>query len=240
MKRIATLFFVCFITYNGYSQCGVGDPSTDGPNWDYGESIEQNYNDARRWEETNRSLPVNCFGNMEEPSIGWSNMSDEAIALYIHNSERVARSEFHLYDVETNLDNVAEAHSAWQIANDVFSHGGNPSLGSTDGFDVCTNCGLYMNGSRSFERINQSSPLFAQWESENVALRISSGSSLSDFVSERIYSFIYRDAGTCWGHRSTILHTFINDWGDADSEGFIGVGVSESFGYKCCALSCSN
>lgn len=146
MKRITTLFLVLFIAYNLNSQCGGSDPTINAPGWDYGETNEKNYNDARRWEEINLSLTTNCLGDMVEPSIGLSNMSEEAIALYIHNSERVARGELPLYDVETNLDNVAESHSAWQITNGVFDHGGDSALGSAENYKFCSDCNTTETG----------------------------------------------------------------------------------------------
>ncbi len=224
------------------AQCFGGDPSSNAPDWDYSKTIEENYNAARRWEETNLGLPANCLGNMVEPSVTWLGMNDESIALYIHNSERVARGKLPLYDVESNLDDVAQNHSNWQIANGVFSHGGDPNLGSNSSYKLCSDCSSSLDGSSPFDRMNHDPPLQSQWqwESENIGVRVTSGSSLSDFVSERIYAFIYRDSGSGWGHRHAVLHDFNNDWGDGNTEGFIGVGIKEGNGYDMCQFGCND
>ncbi len=224
------------------AQCFGGDPSSNGPDWDYSKTIEENYNAARRWEESNLGLSANCLGDMVEPNVGWLGMNEESTALYIHNSERVARGKLPLYDVESNLDGVAQNHSDWQIANGVFSHGGDPSLGSNSSYKLCSDCSTSLDGSSPFDRMNHDPPLQSQWqwESENIGVRVTSGSSLADFVPERIYAFIYKDAGSGWGHRHAVLHDFNNDWGDGNTEGFIGVGIKEGNGYEICQFGCDN
>ncbi len=227
---------------NLFAQCFDGDPSSNAPDWDFTKTIEENYNDARRWEETNLGLTPNCLGDMVEPSVGWGGMNEESTALYIHNSERVARGKLPLYDVESNLDDVAQNHSNWQIANDVFSHGGDPALGSDSNYKLCSNCSTSLSGSSPYERMNQNPPLKNNydWRSENIGVRVTSGSSLADFVPERIYAFIYKDAGSSWGHRHAVFHDFNNDWGDGNTEGFIGVGIKDGNGYDICQWGCND
>jgi len=233
-------FFVLSTMLN--AQCDGGDPGTNGPGWDSGLSIEANYNNARRWEENNLGLTANCLGNMVEPNVGWGGMNEESTALYIHNSERTARGKLPLYDVESNLDGVAQAHSDWQIANGVFDHGGDPALGSDEDYKLCSDCATNITGSSPFNRMDNNSTLQgnAEWRSENIGIRVTSGNSLADYVPERVYAFIYRDAGAGWGHRHAVLHVFNNDWGDANTEGFIGVGISEGTDFDICQFGCDD
>lgn len=225
------------------AQCYNGNPTLNNPtNYNIGLSIETNYNNARRWEEANLGLPANCLGNMTEPISGWTFMSDDEIALYIHNSERMARGFLPFYGIETHLDAVAQAHTDWQLSNDVFSHGGNPALGTTYTYKNCTNCTTNITGSSPFDRMNYSSPLKNQWqmEGENIASNVTSGNSIADFVAQGIYRFIYQDGGSAWGHRLNVLVNFNNDWGDSGSEGFLGIGVAGASNFQACAYSCNN
>ena len=237
-------FFVFFTSVN--AQCSGGDPSTNHSGWNSGLSIEENYNDARRWEENDRGLPANCLGDLVPPSGGWASLSDEAIALYIHNAEREARGELPFYGVESNLSGVAQAHSDWQIANSTFSHTGDPSIGMEPGYQytICSNCSMGIDGSSPFQRINQNPPLQGQWESEseNLAVVATTGNSIPDFVARSIFGFMYVDAGSLWGHRHNILATYNNNWGDVQTEGFIGVGVTASTGnnFQACAFGCNS
>lgn len=243
MKKYLIFTIISMLFTNSLlSQCSGGDPSTNAPNWDYGETIEKNYNDARRWEENDQGLSANCLGDMVAPNVGWSNMNEESTALYIHNSERKARGELPLYDVESNLDNVAQAHSNWQINNGVFDHGGDPTLGSNNDYKLCSDCNTLITGSSPFDRMDQNATLQgqAEWRSENIGIRVTSASSLADFVPERMYAFIYRDTGSAWGHRHAVLHTFNNNWGSSNTEGFIGVGIQEGSNFDMCQFGCDD
>lgn len=242
MKGCFLLLFVFFlIDFEISGQCYGGSPTTDDPtSYNYGLSVETNFNNARRWEESNLSLTPNCLGNMVAPPGGWGSLTDDQIALYIHDSERAARNKLPLFGVEANLDNVSQAHSDWQAVNNVFSHGGNPSLGNGMSYlnCSCTNT----TGSSPSNRINQSSPLQNNWEfvSENIFVMVNFSNSFPNFVAQGMYSFIYQDVGSSWGHRLNILKDYNNNWGDAASEGFIGVGISNEPNYSNCYWSCTN
>lgn len=242
-KLLHSIVILILVAYDIYAQCYNGSPSVNNPsNYNTSLSIHLNYNNARRWEEINRGMPANCLGNMVEPSYGWNNMSDDEIALYIHNSERFARGFLPFYGIETHLDAISQAHSDWQLNNDVFSHGGNPASGTSSSYTICSNCSTPITGSSPFNRMNQSAPLNGQWESEaeNLASSATSGTSIVDFVASSIYRFLYQDSGSAWGHRFNVLANYNNNWGDSSSEGFIGVGVSGGFNFQACAYSCTN
>lgn len=244
MRKIYLILPIFILIINQLiAQCYNGSPTVNNPtNYNVGLSIEANFNNARRWEEVNLGLPANCLGNMTEPVIGWTYMSDDEIALYIHNSERMARGFLPFYGIEIHLDAVAQAHTDWQITNDVFSHGGNPAFGTTYTYKNCINCTTNITGSSPFDRMNYSTPLKNQWqmEAENIASNVTSGSSIADFVAQGIYRFIYQDGGSAWGHRLNVLVSFTNDWGDSGNEGFLGIGVAGGSNFQACAYSCTN
>ncbi len=247
MKYFLVLFFSLFLEIGLFAQCDGGDPSANLSSWDYSKSIVENFNQARRDEEVNRSLTTNCLGNMTEISGGWNNATFDEIALYIHNSEREARGKLPLYGVETHLDAVSQAHSEWQVANEVFSHGGDPNLGSARTYAICgannNQCGTNITGSSPSERMNQGI-LINQWEykGENIAASVTSGATISSQLGlvTGLYRFMYTDAGSSWGHRHNMLHDYNDNWGDTGNEGFIGVGVQQGGPYKSCAFSCNS
>lgn len=248
MKFYLLVFFSFFMQMTMHAQCRGGDPSANLSVWDYGISIEANFNAAHREEETDQGLTANCLGDMTEIPGGWTNATLDEIALYIHNSERGARGVASLYGVEDHLDAVAQAHSAWQISTEVFAHGGDPTLGSNSSYAVCGSeddqCGTGIPGSSPFDRMNQNAPLSGNWqsESENIAVSVTSGSSISSLMTlvTGMYRFMYNDAGSAWGHRHNMLNTYTDDWGDAGNEGFIGVGVAQGGPYKSCAFGCNS
>lgn len=228
------------------SQCSSNiDPGTNYSNWNYSLTVEENFNNARRWEEMKLNLTANCLGDLTAPSGGWASLSDAAITLYIHNAEREARGELPFHGVEVHLSAVSQAHSQWQIDNDVFSHGGDPSLGNGENYTKCPagSCGNSLVGSSPFERMNKNAPLKNQYQSESENLAGIGGSgSFPNFVASSIFGFMYRDAGSAWGHRHNILLTYTNDWGSPVSEGFIGVGIAETpvgDNFISCNFSCA-
>ncbi len=246
IMRFYLVFVVSFFLQMGlYGQCDGGDPSTNFSNWDNSVSIEANFNRARREDEDDHaSMAANCLGDMTEIPGGWNNATFDEIALYIHNSEREARGIKPLYGVETHLDAVSQAHSDWQINNEVFAHAGDPSLGTSYTYHLCGGggCGVDHSGSSPFERMNQNAPLKDQWqtEGENIALSLTSGATISSLngLVTGLYRFMYQDAGSSWGHRHNMLKAFNDDWGDAGNEGFIGVGVAQGGTYTKCS-SCN-
>ncbi len=247
MKQFYTvLFSVFFITSSPslYAQCSSSssNPSVDAADWDWDETIEKNFNAARRWEEGNLGLTPNCLGNMAPPTVGWNNLNYDQLVLYIHNSERVARDSLPLYGVETNLDEVAQAHSEWMLENNVFSHAGDPAFGENRTYNICdpdcvNDCSskcIEQNGSSPYKRI-RSKPILNnyQWAAENIFFRSENLS--NSVVASMVYGFIYQD-GPGWGHRKNILRNYTNNWGDSGSEGFIGVGVYEGNNYSYCGI----
>ncbi len=242
MKHFYTvLFIVFFITSSPslYAQCSGGNPSIDAPAWDFNKTIDENFNAARRWEEGNRNLDLDCLGNMNPPCGGWSSLNYDQLVLYIHNSERVARDSLPLYGVEKDVDEVAQAHSDWMLANNVWGHGGDPTLGSNLKYKSCnSNCGDE-NGSSPFDRMLKRT-ILNNWEAMAENIAFTSRSLSNDVIASMVYLFIYRDLSSNWGHRENILKDYSDNWGDSGSEGFIGVGVSEGNNYRRCSNGCSS
>jgi len=57
-------------------------------------------------------------------------------------------------------------------------------------------------------------------------------------VARGIYRWIYQDKNSGWGHRDNVFDSYTNNWGDDNTEGFIGVGLYGQDNYKYCS-SCS-
>lgn len=240
MKVTLLSIALLFIYIQLSAQCAIGDPSTNISDYNTALSIEDNFNNARRWEEMNRGLTTNCLGNMVAPSGGWGSLTSEGIIFYIHNSEREARGLLPLTGVETNLSDVSQNHSTWQAQNGVFSHSGDPALGTSRTYTTCTDCGTSVSGSSPSQRINSNASLINKWQyvSENLYLAVNTAFNFPAPEAKSMYNFMYKDASSAWGHRHAILHEYINNWGDTGNEGFIGVGISIAANFKSCLYSC--
>jgi len=247
MKQLLFLFLLITALTRPFdfaAQCTIGDPSTDAPNWNTSLSIEENYNEARRWEESNRGLTANCLGNMSAPPGGWAGRTDDEIALWIHNAERTCRSLLPFHGVETNLDNVSQTHGDWLLSNDVFSHGGNATYGTGSSYTTCPLPGVSIPGSSISQRINGNVVLNNCWQLVSQNLFVQAASNMNnavfdDFVAKGIYSLLYQDANVGWGHRHNMFQVYNNNNGPSSDEGFIGVGVSFGSGYEPVQFGCT-
>lgn len=118
------------------------------------------------------------------------------------------------------------------MANNAFSHTGNIFYGSSGTYTVCPIPGTVYNGSLPEERINQpSSPVkdCSEYLGESVSLRASTSNSsgtLLNPVAFALFEWIYKDAGSGWGHRENVFHSYTDNYGASGSEGFIGVGLA--------------
>ncbi len=149
--------------------------------------------------------------------------------------------------VENSLNTTAQNHVTNMLANNYFGHNETTPTSNTS-FDrvkatfphpsiVGSNC-LNNAGASS---IPAYSPTMAR--SENIYASCTSGSSGGSYLMEQaVFSWVYRDAGSAWGHRDAVLIQNIsgnlsapstttgynNDRGSATSEGFLGVGVGHT------------
>lgn len=233
-RILSPLFIISFFVSGSSAQtCVPNLPSNITLSWNALVSPEINFNNARRLEESLRGVATNSLGDMAIPSGGWASLSDDQMALYIHNSERVARGCKPFYGVENGLSVISQAHSDWQVTNNVFSHTGSSAYGTGGTYTVCPLPATTLNGSTMSQRINYTTSSVKNcYESaaESVSIRLStstSSASLNYPVASALFEWIYRDGGgSMWGHRINVLKTYTDNYGGTDSEGFIGVGVT--------------
>ena len=68
---------------------------------------------------------------------------------------------------------------------------------------------------------------------ENIAVFVTSGSSIALPVERSVYNWMYDDAGSGWGHRHAMLWYPYNDnSGEPGKEGFIGIGRANGGPYQ--------
>lgn len=203
--------------------------------------IQNAFNEARRQEETQLGLPANSLGNLVLP-VGYSTLSVSARALLIINMERVARGGktytipttvgpvlgLPLAGIDPPLNTLAESYAADLVEND------------DKGLDH------NLNGTTPFTRISALYGACAEFNARAENLYYSCGGSTSYVVEQALFSWIYRDASSAWGHRAAVLiqdvdpitgqNGFDNNQGSTASEGFLGIGVVTNVsGYGSCA-----
>lgn len=210
------------------------------------------FNYGRRQEEIQMGLPANSLGDLILPS-GFSTATQQEQALYLINQERMARAGQNypgssmvlglpLTGLESNLTGLAQGHAEDMVNNGFFGHVGS-------------------NGNTPIQRISGSSTYPASCRNttfgyaENIYRSCTFSSvapapgalppSAPFLAAQAIYSWLYRDAGTLWGHRRAILIQntdpylsgatgYNNDYGQASSEGFLGIGTYSVVDYASC------
>ncbi|UFH54774.1 T9SS type A sorting domain-containing protein [Spirosoma sp. KNUC1025] len=209
--------------------------------------ITNSFNYARRQEEVQLSLGTNTLGTLTLPA-NYSTISAQQQALYLVNAERQARAGvtypvsgsvlgLPLEGVETNLSVISQGHAMNMMTTGVFSH--------------------TIVGQNSTDRID-ASPTFAGScheflvRDENIykqCLYTSSSTPPSNpvhAVEQAIFSWLYQDAGSSWGHRDALLmqnssgnvpspsapstNAYDNNYSSSASEGFVGIGVAYASG----------
>ncbi len=209
--------------------------------WDIGasrvtvESTEAAFNKARRQEEIQLGLPQGKLVNLKLPEQAiWNKMTDDAKALLLINSERIARDEMlpgviglPLEGIETHIDHIAKKYGDLLHDLNAFSHsadGLSPFLRIDNDLDIGTGTGCHDFLPRA----------------ESLAAFASRGFTISEPLIQAVYGFLYADAESHWGHREMILlqdtdlrgrKGFINDDDDPKAEGYLGVYVRMSDNY---------
>lgn len=189
------------------------------------------FNFARRAEETQLSLTANSLGNLTLPA-GYSSKPAVERGLYILNQERIARAGVMYGGVtslglpyegtEIHLVNIAQAHTNDMITNNFFAHV-SPTTGLSP-YQRIDQSPTYSGGCREFMTY-----------AENIYVSCTSGSTTPTYTMEQaIFSWIYRDASSSWGHRRAALIQasdaygatgFTNNVGSASDEGHLGLGI---------------
>jgi hypothetical protein len=199
-------------------------------------NIASAYNRARGIENTNICPAGACEPgaavmptNMAFPA-DYLNRSFSERALWLLNSERVARGLLPFEGVDPAVATNAQTWAQHLIDQNSFHHqgqphpDGSPSLGAREAIEaICNGC-VGNIGTNAAENLYSRS----EYSLPNRAI-------LDDFGLERaFYGWMYEDresGGTDqrWGHRHALLwNNLVNDHGPAGSEGFIAIGVAKA------------
>lgn len=209
--------------------------------------VEMAFNNARRQEEIQLSLPANTLGSLNLPG-NFLTQSDDDRALFLINEERTARAGMAagviglpLQSLQTDIDAIAQGHADYLVANNIGGHTGAGGTSPFDRIDNDPNIGLAAcAGANGHEFLPRA---------ENIASFWTSGSSNAMYIERAIYTWLYADAGSSWGHREAVLLQddslsssggFSNNYGAATSEGFLGIGVKEATAYNPYGFAWSN
>jgi uncharacterized protein YkwD len=210
------------------------------------------FNYGRRQEEIQLGLPVNSLGNLSLPA-GFAAATQQEQSLYLINQERIARAGQNypgsasvlglpLTGLETNLSGMAQAHAEDMVNNGFFGHigsnGNNP-------FDRIASNPAYSSGCRN-TTFGYAENIYRNCTFSSVPPAPGATPLAAPFLAaQAIFSWLYRDAGSLWGHRRAILIQntdvylsgtagYNNDYGQISSEGFLGIGVFSVVDYASC------
>lgn len=195
------------------------DPPSDIP-WSVGingvADIQAAFNNARTVEngQLGTSLPMLTLPNQTQ----WNGMTDGERALWLINRERIDRGLLPLDGLEPNVNGVAQYYADYLLGNNTWGH-------SAD-------------GRSPWERLNDNPAIGACHDflsiAENLAVFVTSGSSISLPIERSIYMWMYEDCcGSGWGHRHAILWYPYNDnSGQVGREGFLGIGRANGGPYQ--------
>ncbi len=186
------------------------DPTAD-ISWSAGTSgvadIQTAFNNARTTENTQlgTSTPMLTLPSQAE----WNAKSDGEKALWLINRERIDRGVHPLHGVETNVTSVAQYYAKYLIDNNAWGH--------------------YADGRSPWQRLHDNPTIGACHDflavAENLAVFMTSGTSIPLPVERSVYEWMYDDSGSSWGHRHAILwYPYNENSGPDGKEGFLGIG----------------
>jgi uncharacterized protein YkwD len=194
------------------------DPTADIP-WNAGTAgvadIQTAFNYARTQENTQLGLHLPML--LLPGQSTWDALGNGGKALWLINAERVDRGVMPLHGVESNVTSVAEYYADYLLDNDVFSH-------TADGLSP-------------WDRLNTNPAIAACHDflsvAENLAVFVTSGTSIPLPVERSVYMWMYDDQDSGWGHRHAILWYPYNDnGGPTGMEGFLGIGRASGGPYQ--------
>jgi hypothetical protein len=194
------------------------DPTSD-IDWNAGTSgvadVQTAFNYARTQEnaQLGTSLPMLTLPSQS----AWDAKSDGEKALWLINAERVDRGVTPLHGVESNVTSVAQYYADYLLDNDLWGH--------------------YEDGNSPWERLDANPEIGACHDdlnvAENLAVMVTSGSSIPLPVEQAVYMWTYVDAGSGWGHRHAILwYPYDDNSGPTGKEGFLGIGRANGGPYQ--------
>jgi uncharacterized protein YkwD len=185
------------------------DPTSDIP-W-VGDTIsvtdiQSAFNNARAVENSQlgSAIPMLTLPSQAE----WDAKNDGERALWLINRERIDRSVHPLHGLEANVTSVAQYYAQYLIDNNAWGH--------------------EADGRSPWQRLGDNPVIGACRDSlsvaENLAVFMTSGTSISLPVEKAIYVWMYED-GSSWGHRHAILwYPYTDNSGTMGKEGFLGIG----------------
>jgi uncharacterized protein YkwD len=169
--------------------------------------IQAAFNNARAVENSQLgiSIPMLTLPSQAE----WDAKNDGERALWLINRERIDRGVHPLHGLEANVTSVAQYYAQYLIDNNAWGHeadGRNPweRLGDNPAIGACRDSLLV---------------------AENLAVFMTTGTTISLPVERAIYMWMYEDSGSGWGHRHAILwYPYTDNSGTIGKEGFLGIG----------------
>jgi uncharacterized protein YkwD len=177
--------------------------------------IQSAFNHARAQENAQLGLNLNM---LTLPSQGtWDALGDGGKALWLINAERRDRGVPPLHGVESHVTGVAQYYAQYLLDNDLWGHNedGLSPWGRLDANPAIYACHDFLN------------------VAENIAVFVTSGSTIPLPVERSVYMWMYEDAGSGWGHRHAILWYPYNDnSGPSGQEGFLGIGRASGGPYQ--------
>ena len=195
------------------------DPTAD-IDWTAGYSgvsdIQAAFNAARAAENIQLGISLPMLTMPSQAT--WDAMSDDEKALWLINHERIDRGTLPLHSIETNVEGIAQYYAQYLLDNDAWGH-------EEDGNDP-------------WERLNTNAAInnCHDWLgiAENLAVFVTSGSSISLPVERSVFNWMYDDGSCCsWGHRHAILWTaYTNNSGPDETVGFLGIGRASGGPYQ--------
>lgn len=195
------------------------DPTSDIP-WSAGTTgvadIQAAFNNARAAE--NRQLGTSILMLTLPSQTTWNAMTDSDKALWLINRERMDRGVTPLHGLETNVGGAAQYYADYLLDNNAWGH-------TADGRDP-------------WMRLSDNTTIGACQDflsvAENLAVFVTSGSSIPLPIERSIYMWMYDDGDCCnWGHRHAILWYPYNDnSGPSGREGFLGIGRANGGPYQ--------
>jgi hypothetical protein len=194
------------------------DPTADIP-WNGGTGgvadVQNAFNNARTTE--NSQLGTNLPALTLPSQTEWDGMDDGEKAFWLINRERIDRGVMPLHGIETNVTGVAQYYADYLLANDAWGHDA--------------------DGNSPWERLNTNAEINACHDflnvAENLAVFVTSGSSIPLPIERSVYMWMYDDSGSSWGHRHAILWYPYNDnSGETGREGFLGIGRASGGPYQ--------
>lgn len=224
--RILILFLV-ILQYPGIQSASGDyprDPSHDVP-WDWQDwnndlaTIERAFNDGRADDPT---ISVNLNITRDFSQVEWNSLSVNEKALYLCNRERIDRGIKPFAAVTSNVANIAQDYADFLSAKGLFTHQPSSSQWTSAGGDSGACCSPW-------DRLDYDAALrdgteFFQF-GENLAW--SSSSTMTNAVEWSIYTWIYADSGSAWGHRHFSLAE-LNDDSNDGKEGLLGFGIKQA------------